>query len=167
MLNVKDAVKVLVKELRRLYCPIEAFAFPTLLSSDIHHLMTSMLSTLSTSRSLLSKIPRHNVLVTRRVVSQSRTLASIVPTPAEPTEHGETSAQKESGALRPHLGIQVNPNHGLYAFFHKKTNADATVEYVTIEPTTAEDDSGEYIRLSKLQRCCLNMYHSRPLLACE
>ncbi|KAI0051398.1 MRP-L47-domain-containing protein, partial [Auriscalpium vulgare] len=36
------------------------------------------------------------------------------------------------GARRPHLGIPVNPNHGLYAFFRKKIKDDKET-YETLE----------------------------------
>jgi hypothetical protein len=40
------------------------------------------------------------------------------------------------GRLRPHLGIEVNPNHGLYAFFRKTGDefSPEGVRYETIEP---------------------------------
>jgi len=47
---------------------------------------------------------------------------------------GETSGAP--GALRPHLNIPVNPNHGLYAFFRKRE----TDGKVTHDPL--EDDAG-------------------------
>jgi large subunit ribosomal protein L47 len=40
------------------------------------------------------------------------------------------------GALRPHLNIPVNPNHGLYAFFRKREK-DGKAIYDSLE-----DDSG-------------------------
>jgi hypothetical protein len=40
------------------------------------------------------------------------------------------------GALRPHLNIPVNPNHGLYAFFRKRENDGKVIH------DTFEDDSG-------------------------
>ncbi len=43
------------------------------------------------------------------------------------------------GALRPHLGIEVNPNHGLYAFFRRKEQ-DGKVSYETVEPTDVVSD---------------------------
>ncbi|KAI0071698.1 MRP-L47-domain-containing protein, partial [Panus rudis PR-1116 ss-1] len=39
----------------------------------------------------------------------------------------------KEGALRPHLGIEVNPNHGLYAFFRKVETEDGEVKYETLE----------------------------------
>jgi hypothetical protein len=55
------------------------------------------------------------------------------PIEASP-QTGETSSAP--GALRPHLNIPVNPNHGLYAFFRKREK-DGKVIYDHLE-----DDSG-------------------------
>ncbi|KAI0801817.1 mitochondrial 39-S ribosomal protein L47 (MRP-L47)-domain-containing protein, partial [Irpex lacteus] len=38
------------------------------------------------------------------------------------------------GALRPHLGVEVDPDHGLWAFFRRKTADDGTTKYETVEP---------------------------------
>jgi hypothetical protein len=40
---------------------------------------------------------------------------------------------KADGALRSHLNVPINPNHGLYAFFRKKENDDGTVAYRSVE----------------------------------
>ena len=37
------------------------------------------------------------------------------------------------GPLRPHLGVEVNPNHGLWAFFRKKVGKDGVSSYETLE----------------------------------
>ena len=37
------------------------------------------------------------------------------------------------GPLRPHLGVEVNPNHGLWAFFRKTVGKDGVESYETIE----------------------------------
>ena len=37
------------------------------------------------------------------------------------------------GPLRPHLGVEVNPNHGLWAFFRKKVGKDGVQSYETLE----------------------------------
>ena len=41
--------------------------------------------------------------------------------------------------MRPHLGIQVNPNHGLYAFFRRKEK-EGNVRYETVEPSDVVSD---------------------------
>jgi large subunit ribosomal protein L47 len=43
------------------------------------------------------------------------------------------------GALRPHLNIPVNPNHGLYAFFRKREK-DGKVFYESLEDESGLDD---------------------------
>ena len=57
----------------------------------------------------------------------------------------------EDGPLRPHLGIQVNPNHGLYAFFRRKEE-DGKVSYETVERVDiSKDKSGAfYMRCGRL-----------------
>ncbi|KAF9791146.1 mitochondrial 39-S ribosomal protein L47 (MRP-L47)-domain-containing protein, partial [Thelephora terrestris] len=37
------------------------------------------------------------------------------------------------GPLRPHLGIEVNPNHGLWAFFRKTVGKDGVLSRVALE----------------------------------
>lgn len=73
-----------------------------------------------------------------------RTLATHVPA-APASAAGSSSASgygTENGPLRPHLGIEVNPNHGLYAFFRRKEK-DGKVSYETVEPVdVVEDKSG-------------------------
>ncbi|KAI0699091.1 mitochondrial 39-S ribosomal protein L47 (MRP-L47)-domain-containing protein, partial [Cytidiella melzeri] len=44
------------------------------------------------------------------------------------------------GALRPHLGVQVDPTHGLYAFF-RKTEENGVTKYETVEPNDLSTES--------------------------
>jgi hypothetical protein len=37
------------------------------------------------------------------------------------------------GPLRPHLGVEVNPNHGLWAFFRKTVGNDGAESYGALE----------------------------------
>ncbi|TFY60495.1 hypothetical protein EVJ58_g5115 [Rhodofomes roseus] len=61
------------------------------------------------------------------------------------------TVQKE-GALRPHLNIPVNPNHGLYAFFRRKV-VDGEVKYDTIEAfDSTQVVSGRSWAASELRR---------------
>lgn len=46
---------------------------------------------------------------------------------------------------RPHLGIQVDPNHGLWAFFRKK-EVDGVVKYETLEAKESLTESGSSCR---------------------
>ena len=43
--------------------------------------------------------------------------------------------------MRPHLGIEVNPSHGLYAFFRRKEK-EGEVYYDTVEPQDMIHDKG-------------------------
>ncbi|KAI0034644.1 mitochondrial 39-S ribosomal protein L47 (MRP-L47)-domain-containing protein, partial [Vararia minispora EC-137] len=40
----------------------------------------------------------------------------------------------KSGALRPHLGIQVKPNHGLWAFFRRVPDEEGVEKYHALDP---------------------------------
>ena len=69
------------------------------------------------------------------VGSQARTFASVVPgTPAtsKALVPSGSKAKTPEGHLRPHLGVEVNPNHGLYAFF-RRVEKDGEVDYETVE----------------------------------
>lgn len=47
-------------------------------------------------------------------------------------------------ALRPHLGVEVDPKHGLWAFFRKK-EVDGEMKYEVLEPRdTFQDDPGVF-----------------------
>ena len=50
------------------------------------------------------------------------------------------------GPLRPHLGVEVNPNHGLWAFFRKKVGTDGVQTYETLEERdNSVDHSGVFL----------------------
>ncbi|KAH9969717.1 mitochondrial 39-S ribosomal protein L47 (MRP-L47)-domain-containing protein [Russula dissimulans] len=69
-----------------------------------------------------------NAVCAFRHVRRYSTPIDVIP------KAGETSAAP--GALRPHLNIPVNPNHGLYAFFRRREKEGK----ITHDPF--EDDSG-------------------------
>lgn len=56
--------------------------------------------------------------------------------PATPTSSSTTKSQK-----RPHLGIDVDPKHGLWAFFRKK-EVDGVVKHETLEARESLTESG-------------------------
>ncbi|KAH0831933.1 mitochondrial 39-S ribosomal protein L47 (MRP-L47)-domain-containing protein [Lanmaoa asiatica] len=58
------------------------------------------------------------------------------PNPATPASSSATKSQK-----RPHLGINVDPNHGLWAFFRKK-EVDGAVKHETLEARESLTESG-------------------------
>ena len=69
-------------------------------------------------------------------------------TPIEATpKPGETSSAP--GALRPHLNIPVNPNHGLYAFF-RKTEKDGKVIHDPFENDSGLRDVFGESRIARL-----------------
>ena len=53
------------------------------------------------------------------------------------------------GSLRPHYGVEVNPNHGLYGFF-RRVEKDGKVEYMTVEPMDHAKASGSTFSASML-----------------
>jgi hypothetical protein len=60
------------------------------------------------------------------------------PDPEKRTSQGILT--QKDGALRPHLDIRVNPNHGLYAFFRKKLDPSSqAVTYDTVDGNTVDD----------------------------
>ncbi len=72
-------------------------------------------------------------LYSRRLATHAPALsASGVPV-ADASTSSSVVDRRKDGALRPHLGIEVNPNHGLYAFFRRKEK-DGQVTYDTAEP---------------------------------
>ena len=53
--------------------------------------------------------------------------------------------------MRPHLGVEVNPNHGLWAFFRRKVEKSGELSYETIETRdNATHYSGTFLLLPKL-----------------
>ncbi|KAI0086517.1 mitochondrial 39-S ribosomal protein L47 (MRP-L47)-domain-containing protein [Irpex rosettiformis] len=46
---------------------------------------------------------------------------------------GKVADSRQPGALRPHLGVEIDPNHGLWGFFRKQTE-DGVTKVETVEP---------------------------------
>ena len=65
------------------------------------------------------------------------TSSANVVTPVGKGKKGEVP----EGPLRPHLGVKVNPSHGLWAFFREKVGKDGVSGYETLE---AKDSVVDY-----------------------
>ncbi|KAH9179341.1 mitochondrial 39-S ribosomal protein L47 (MRP-L47)-domain-containing protein [Lactarius sanguifluus] len=77
---------------------------------------------------------RSYTLNTARLLRHARRYST--PIDAAP-KIGETSGAP--GALRPHLNVPVNPNHGLYAFFRKREK-DGEMTHDTLEDHSGMQD---------------------------
>lgn len=95
---------------------------------------------LSTCRSgiLLKSFTRPNIShCVSLAYTQTRAFASVLP---EVPTHSKVSGGRGStpstptpeGHLRPHLGIKIDPNHGLYGFF-RRVEKDGKADYDTLE----------------------------------
>jgi len=114
----------------------------------------AMLKALRTSTTLLSS----HLLASQTASSSlalgigarvARSYATETTLPSTSSANPVTSVGKgkkgevPEGPLRPRLGVEVNPNHGLWAFFRKKVGKDGVEIYETIEPKEkAVDYSG-------------------------
>lgn len=95
---------------------------------------------LSTCRSgiLLKSFTRPNVShCVSLVYTQTRAFASVLP--KVPTNSKTSSGRGSTpsiptpeGHLRPHRGIEIDPNHGLYGFF-RRVEKDGKADYDTLE----------------------------------
>ena len=72
-------------------------------------------------------------------VRAARSYATETALPSTASADPVTSLSKDErsdvleGPLRPHLGVEVNPNHGLWAFFRKTVGNDGTERYETLQ----------------------------------
>ena len=103
--------------------------------------------------------------------TQTRAFASVLPDKVSAKDKAVATSNlppTPEGHLRPHYGIEVNPNHGLYAFFRKKEK-DGKVSYETVEPADmTADKSGAFCLLACLLLTCADLcpWHSAlPILS--
>ena len=85
----------------------------------------------------------------------ARSYATETALPSTSSANPATSVGKgkkgevPEGPLRPHSGVEVNPNHGLWAFFRKNGGKDGMQTYETIEAkANAVDYSGRLLFLT-------------------
>ena len=87
-------------------------------------------------------------------VRAARSYATDAALPSTSSSDPATTARKSDvpeGPLRPHLGVEVNPNHGLWAFFRRKVEKGGELSYETIETRDqATHYSGTFLLLPKL-----------------
>ena len=72
------------------------------------------------------------------------------------------------GPLRPHLGVEVNPNHGLWAFFRKKVGKDGVQTYETIEAReNAVHYSGRLLFMTGMLGLCVPYAELQIFVLCS
>jgi hypothetical protein len=92
-------------------------------------LNSQLLASRSASSSLALGIRAHAARSYATEAALPSTSSANVVTSVGKGKKGEVP----EGPLRPHLGVEVNPNHGLWAFFRKKVGKDGLQSYETLE----------------------------------
>ncbi|KAF9644168.1 MRP-L47-domain-containing protein [Thelephora ganbajun] len=123
-----------------------------------------MLKTLRTSTTLLNfqllasrSAPSSLALRVQAHIARSYATETALPSTSSTSpvaSVGKGSKSKVSeGPLRPHLGVEVNQNHGLWAFFRKKVGKDGVQSYETLEANDSVTDySGRAWAAAELRR---------------
>jgi large subunit ribosomal protein L47 len=124
----------------------------------VQRLATS-LSSSAVRLAMLSALRVRSAVLSRQATVSARAYATVeqaLPvaavsdavsssTPKDDATVPTTGKGGAPGALRPHLNTEVNPNHGLYAFFRQVEQDTGEKHYETIEPGVPSiTDSGEF-----------------------
>ena len=123
-------------------------------------------TTLLNSQLLASRSgPSSLALGVRAHAARSYATEAALPSPSANVVTSVGKGKKgevPDGPLRPHLGVEVNPNHGLWAFFRKKVGKDGVSGYETIEPKDAVVDySGVFPSMAWVSASALFILYSR------
>ena len=110
-------------------------------------------ATLLNTQLLASRTPSSSL--THRVAAHAaRSYATETPLPSANSVGRNRKGEEPEGPLRPHLGVAVNPNHGLWSFFRKTVGKDGAVAYETLE---AKDDTVDYSGAFLLRPGCSHL----------
>ena len=115
------------------HAPVFRFRFPD--ATKEVQTNAAMLKAFRTSKASLSSSGRFAVssLPSKIRVHGDRSYATEAVFMSIPPAKAITTSRDPEGPLRPHLGVEVNPNHGLWAFFRKTAGKDGVESHETVE----------------------------------
>lgn len=121
----------------------------------------AMLKAIRTSTNLNSQLFASRIASPSRIgVHHVRSNATEAALPSTPSANPVTSVGNPEGPLRPHLGVEVNPKHGLWAFFRKTVGKDGAQSYETLEKKdNAVHYSGAFLAYSLGIELCFILFY--------